>query len=63
MADLSPQGVQPQTAAAKRLKGWLGLNQRQWENVLETIGAIIRSLAALSTSWSGYQAGALRCYY
>ncbi len=44
-------------AAAERLDGWLGLSSLQWEKTIETLGALILSLAALATSWSGYQAG------
>lgn len=45
------------TTAAGHLEGLFGLDYRQWEKVIETVGAIILSLAALATSWSGYQAG------
>ncbi len=46
----------PKTAAG-RLEGLFGLDYQQWEKVIETVAAIILSLAALATSWSGYQAG------
>jgi hypothetical protein len=52
-----PSGGSRAAASAERLDGWLGLGRAQWEKVIETIGAIILSLAALATSWSGYQAG------
>jgi hypothetical protein len=42
---------------ARRLEGRLGLSSRRWEQIIETFGALILSLAALLTSWSGYQAG------
>lgn len=42
---------------AERLEGRLGLNTEQWLKVIETLSAILLSLAALGTSWSGYQAG------
>jgi hypothetical protein len=42
---------------ARRLEGRLGLSSRRWEQIIETVGALILSLAALLTSWSGYQAG------
>ncbi|NTU79492.1 MAG: hypothetical protein HGA45_08830 [Chloroflexales bacterium] len=42
---------------ARRLEGRLGLSSRRWEQLIETLGALILSLAALLTSWSGYQAG------
>lgn len=42
---------------ARRLDGRLGLSSRRWEQIIETAGALILSLAALLTSWSGYQAG------
>lgn len=42
---------------AQRLEGRLGLSSRRWEQLIETMGALILSLAALLTSWSGYQAG------
>lgn len=41
---------------ARRLEGRLGLSSKRWEQVIETVGALILSLAALLTSWSGYQA-------
>lgn len=41
---------------ARRLEGHLGLSSRRWEQIIETLGALILSLAALLTSWSGYQA-------
>lgn len=43
--------------AAERLGGWLGLSEERWAKVIEAVGAIILSLAALATSWSGYEAG------
>lgn len=42
---------------AQRLEGRLGLSSKRWEQLIETMAAIILSLAALLTSWSGYQAG------
>ncbi|MGB9634220.1 MAG: hypothetical protein ACPL8I_12875 [Chloroflexaceae bacterium] len=42
---------------AERLEGRLGLSTEQWLKVIETLSAILLSLAALGTSWSGYQAG------
>lgn len=42
---------------ARRLEGRLGLSSKHWEQVIEAVGALILSLAALLTSWSGYQAG------
>ncbi len=41
---------------AEQLGGRLGLSQRRWEKVLEILAALALSLAALATSWSGYQA-------
>jgi hypothetical protein len=41
---------------ARRLDGRLGLSSKRWEQIIETMGALILSLAALLTSWSGYQA-------
>ena len=43
--------------AAQHLEGRLGLSSKRWEQMIETVGALILSLAALLTSWSGYQAG------
>lgn len=43
--------------AAQKLDGRLGLSTERWERVIETVGALVLSLAALLTSWSGYQAG------
>ncbi len=42
---------------ARRLDGRMGLSSRRWEQLIETVGALVLSLAALLTSWSGYQAG------
>lgn len=42
---------------ADRLEGRFGLSSKRWEQMIETLGALILSLAALITSWSGYQAG------
>lgn len=42
---------------AERLEGRLGLSTEQWLKVIETLSAFLLSLAALGTSWSGYQAG------
>lgn len=42
---------------AERLEGRFGLSIEQWLKVIETLSAILLSLAALGTSWSGYQAG------
>lgn len=42
---------------ARRLEGRLGLSSKRWERLIETVGALTLSLAALLTSWSGYQAG------
>lgn len=42
---------------AERLEGRFGLNTEQWLKVIETLSAFLLSLAALGTSWSGYQAG------
>jgi hypothetical protein len=43
--------------AADQLEGRLGLSSVRWEQVIETVAAVILGLAALITSWSGYQAG------
>lgn len=42
---------------AQRLEGRFGLSSKRWEQTIETVGALILSLAALLTSWNGYQAG------
>jgi hypothetical protein len=42
---------------AERLEGRFGLTTEQWLKVIETFSAVLLSLAALGTSWSGYQAG------
>jgi hypothetical protein len=42
---------------AERLEKRLGLSTEQWLKVIETLSASLLSLAALGTSWSGYQAG------
>jgi hypothetical protein len=41
---------------AQQLEGRFGLSSERWEQVIETVSALILSLAALITSWSGYQA-------
>lgn len=53
---MSKRTEQPVGQVAERLEGWLGLSQRRWEKMLEILAALALSLAALATSWSGYQA-------
>ncbi len=45
------------TRMAEQLEGRFGLSTRQWLKVIETVSAVLLSIAALATSWSGYQAG------
>ncbi|NJM05323.1 hypothetical protein HC891_02440 [Candidatus Gracilibacteria bacterium] len=53
---MSDRPSNPRTSAARQLEGRFGLTLEQWENIIEIVATVLLSLAALATSWSGYQA-------
>lgn len=53
---MEQQPERTSVTAARRLEGRLGMSQRQWLRAIEMVTAFALSIAALATSWSGYQA-------
>lgn len=56
----NPSQNDTDASTSEQADGWLRRSRAHWLRLLETIGVIVLSMAALATSWSTYQSGRWR---